>query len=222
MNALFYGIALNQDKNAIVRFLSLAGIDDTDTYKDFDLYMEFSLSEYGDPDLLIIGTESNGTKTVFFVEAKVSSCSTYDVNEQMRKHDDYIDGNDTYIDGHSSNLFFQLRLKECFFKRLKEGYFGGKTDPCSGYPSRLRQSKNRERKIGDNPIVQKIVKEIKSCDKAEYIAVIPAQKNYPANNYKMNIRYVTWEVIETTFSDYVKDSFDCNKDTNGRSQILNN
>ena len=34
--------------------------------------MEFSLSEFGDPDLVIIAEDNKNEKTLFFVEAKVS------------------------------------------------------------------------------------------------------------------------------------------------------
>jgi len=49
MNALFYGIALNRDEkaaNAAMNvFLRMAG--ETETFHNFKLYSEFSLSEFG-------------------------------------------------------------------------------------------------------------------------------------------------------------------------------
>lgn len=55
MNALFYGIALNKDEKAaneaMNEFLHMAG--ETETFQDFELYSEFSLSGFGDPDLVI-------------------------------------------------------------------------------------------------------------------------------------------------------------------------
>ena len=55
MNALFYGIALNRDEkaaNAAMNvFLRMAG--ETETFHNFKLYSEFSLSEFGNPDFVI-------------------------------------------------------------------------------------------------------------------------------------------------------------------------
>lgn len=216
MNALFYGIALKEDKDALVRFLSLAGINET--YDDFDLYMEFSLSEYGDPDLLIIGTKSDGTKTVFFVEAKASNRGFYNVDKQKDWHNDYIKGGG-HADGHSSNLFFQLRLK----KYLKDDVILG-SDPLNN----LANTGGRARKIGENPIVLKMVDKIKECDKAEYIAVIPKQATaVKPNNYGFAIHFVEWENIlkDSKLKTYLNETVDFNGGVNKKrkvNQILNN
>lgn len=217
MNALFYGIALKEDKDALVRFLSLAGINET--YDDFDLYMEFSLSEYGDPDLLIIGTKSDGTKTVFFVEAKASNRGFYNVDKQKDWHNDYIKGGG-HADGHSSNLFFQLRLK----KYLKDDVILG-SDPLNN----LANTGGRARKIGENPIVLKMVDEIKKCGNAEYIAVIPKQKTRVKTNddYGFTIHFVEWEDIQgdNVLNTYLNETvaFNGGVDKKGKSvnQILN-
>ena len=56
MNALFYGIALDQEHKgieAMKEFLKLASIEEAGDYSDFELYPEFSLSDFGEPDLMI-------------------------------------------------------------------------------------------------------------------------------------------------------------------------
>ena len=51
MNALFYGIAQANDKKAFAEFLKIIGIDYN--VSDVEFFMEFSLSEFGSPDLLV-------------------------------------------------------------------------------------------------------------------------------------------------------------------------
>ena len=51
MNALFYGIALANDNNAFAEFINMIGISNPVSGVEF--YMEFSLSEFGSPDLLV-------------------------------------------------------------------------------------------------------------------------------------------------------------------------
>ena len=76
MNALFYGIALNRDEkaaNAAMNvFLGMAG--ETETFHNFKLYSEFSLSGFGAPDFVITAENQSGETIVFFIEAKASAC----------------------------------------------------------------------------------------------------------------------------------------------------
>ena len=72
MNALFYGIALDEKKDglkAMREFLRISGVDNYNNYIDFELYPEFSLSDFGDPDILIKAKQNNGSYTLFFVMA---------------------------------------------------------------------------------------------------------------------------------------------------------
>ena len=117
MNALFYGIAFDKDsqkaEEAMNEILKLGGIKGD--YTDFKIYVEFSLSEFGSPDLVFTASNSNGEKEVFFVEAKVSAGSYYDLDKQKDHHDDYMKRlkNSKYDKGHSSNLFFISSLRFC-------------------------------------------------------------------------------------------------------------
>lgn len=84
MNALFYGIALNKDEKAaneaMNEFLHMAG--ERETFQDFELYSEFSLSGFGDPDLVITAKNELGKTIVFFIEAKASAGGYYELDEQ--------------------------------------------------------------------------------------------------------------------------------------------
>ena len=69
MNALFYGIALANDNNAFAEFINMIGI--SNPVSDVEFFMEFSLSEFGSPDLLVTFNADN-IKQVLFIEAKAS------------------------------------------------------------------------------------------------------------------------------------------------------
>lgn len=108
MNALFYGIALNRDEkaaNAAMNvFLRMAG--ETETFHNFKLYSEFSLSEFGAPDFVITAENQSSETFVFFIEAKASARKRYNLKEEERRHEEYIKDHTKYTVAHSSNLFF--------------------------------------------------------------------------------------------------------------------
>lgn len=215
MNALFYGIA-HQEKavaeNAMNEFLKLAGI--SDNYEDFNLFMEFSLSDFGEPDLVIIAKNAKTQeKTAFFVEAKASVGGKFDLEKEWQKHNDFLDSNgEKRKDGHSSNLFFQIRLKHCFFEKNHNE------------PKLICNKTNGARKIGENKIVNKFAKIITSCAVAKYIAIIPEKQNFRTGNdfCDNNISYLSWQEISENenLCKFIKETFDFNKED--VSQILNN
>ena len=186
MNALFYGIALDQEHKgieAMKEFLKLACIEDAEGFSDFELYPEFSLSDFGEPDLMIKAKFKNKDSIMFFIEAKVSANDRYDLKTQKDIHDSYLKDHTIHSDGHSSNLFYQFKLKNYFFQ-LKD---------CFSDESRLKivqeridknidpaivTTGNRHRKIGKNGVVNWIVNDvIKECVMAKYIAIIPEKKS---------------------------------------------
>lgn len=226
MNALFYGIALNKDEKAANKamneFLHLAG--ETETFHDFKLYSEFSLSDFGDPDLVITAENESGKTIVFFIEAKASAGGCYKLDEQKLRHDEYIGDHTKYADGHSSNLFFQLKEK---FLLLK---YGSNNDS----PITII---DRPRKLGGNEIVNKfyndIKKKINDVQDSRYIAIIPKQEDDQENpmsmefkneqeSCKFDIHLVYWEDImgKDLLKGYVEPTLEYNEAK--KSQILNN
>lgn len=223
MNALFYGIALNKDEEtanaAINEFLKLAG--ETGPFQNFKLYSEFSLSHFGDPDLVITAKNLSGELFVFFIEAKASAGAHYNLKEQERRHEEYIKNHTKCAGAHSSNLFFQLKEK---FLLLKYG------------PNNDSQTIiiDRPRKLGNNEIVHKFYRDIKSdVQNSRYIAIIPKQadnqgKVVPVkfqngeDHYRFDIRLVYWEDIKTNeiLKDYVLSTLNYNESE--KSQVLNN
>ena len=223
MNALFYGIAFDKDsqkaEEAMNEILKLGGIKGD--YTDFKIYVEFSLSEFGSPDLVFTASNSKGEKEVFFVEAKVSAGSSYDLDKQKKNHIEYIEHpyESKYTNGHSSNLFFQLKEKYMLFK------YGPKTEFVG-----------RVRKLGNNDVVCRFYNDITNgVENAHYVAIIPRQKNQQyqsgkfitekiiaENDDAMVINFISWEDIynDEILKSYVESTMSYNT-INGKSQIMN-
>jgi hypothetical protein len=228
MNALFYGMALNgKGDSQMVEFLRLAKIECPESFSKFEVYNEFSLSEFGSPDLVIIAQKGNNS-VAFFVEAKVSDGTSFDIGKQKTHHEEYIDDGQ-YVSGHASNLFFQFRLKHYFFKQkdtIIKDQGGSIGESKKIETTKDRNGEERYRKIGDNPVVIKFADKISHCTNAYYIAIIP-QQNQPIENPKdlpksLKIYYVSWEEIYKSeiLGSLLEKTFDFNKDGDV-SQILN-
>ena len=242
MNALFYGMAFKEDENAMKEFLKLAGISDVDNYSNFELYMEFSLSDFGDPDL-VIKANKGGKSVVIFVEAKVSDCSRYSLNTAFKTHVDNI-GKQEFVNGETSNLFFQLRLKNRFFKTIneipksEEKYERKVNESNEDFDKIAMTGKELYRSIGNNPVVRKFVDEIRNCQSALYIAIIPEKDKIEDNIKEYNkvkeelggIYFVTWQDIfdNSILNKYVKETIAFNQGSDPqtvskklKNQILN-
>ena len=225
MNALFYGMAFMKDENAMKEFLCLAGISDLDNYK---LYMEFSLSDFGDPDLVIKANKGE-KEVVIFVEAKVSDCSSYSLNKAFKTHVDNI-GKQEFVDGETSNLFFQLRLKNRLFKTIKEipkseekfeRNVNESNEDFDKIAMTRKKGKDVYRSIGNNPVVRRFVDEIRNCQSALFIAIIPEKDEIEDNieEYKKvkeelgGIYFVTWQEIfdNSILNKYVKETIAFNQ-----------
>ena len=185
-------------------------------YEDFDFYIECSLSEFGSPDLVIIAKKTNGKLEAIFVEAKVSCGKEFNIQKVKDEHDEYIK-ECVYKTGRTSNLFFQLRLKDYFFRKTHG-------EDISHIPQLIQNSGNHKRSNGKNEIVLKLVDIIKQCREAKYIALIPEQNDdYPStSNYGFDTHYVAWEDIseDSAFKGYIEKTIKFNEVSN--SQIKNN
>lgn len=234
MNALFYGIALSKNNAAMEAFLELAHV--RDTYDDYALYIECSLSDFGTPDLVIVAQKGE-RNDVFFVEAKVSGgCSGkyFSLNSQITVHKEFCGyngekPNDNKYD--ASNVFFQLRLKELFTSTNNKFKIKNK----DAHDNRIRCKKRRwdnanegsMRSIGSNNIVSNFAKIVRDkCDNPYFIAIIPQCEGYEKPEVKsffdLDIHIVTWESIlnNEILCGYLKDTVLFNQDDIA-SQILN-
>lgn len=214
MNALFYGMAFNNDDDAMRNFLALAEIEDG--YTNFRLYMECSLSDFGSPDLVIIADRTDGKGSdVFFIEAKVSEGVYFDLYVHKSKHKE-----DKYD---ASNLFFQLRSKEYFFNHECKGFEEERYKDNSFNIIKFKKGTTIDREIGANVVVNKFVEIIKECNSAYYIAIIPKQTKEidMDKEFGFPIRFVTWEEILEKMNLYISKNINFNN-KKGKNQILNN
>ena len=162
--------------------------------------MEGSLSDFGDSDAILIA-DNNNEKTVFFFEAKVSNGNSYKLQQQLKK----FKSKESY-NGYSSNLFYQLSLKYYLFNKLKD-----RETNVSEYIKNKGNTKKSLRTVDTkNEIVQKIYNLIKSCSKAEYIAITPdptikgkliedLNKDVDIKLFSSQLHFVTWEKIITEY-----------------------
>lgn len=218
MNALFYGIALKEDNEGIKKFLEIAGIKGN--YDNYTIYPEFSLSKFGDPDMVIIAHKKEDKKEVIFIEAKVSEGNQFTLLKEYSDHKEYIKQK-VYKSGNSSNLFFQLRQKFYFFQTKGDVNNQKDLNIPRIFKYYDRQLK-KERKIGKNEVVLRFADCILKCDSAHYVAIFPECER-PDNIKKelgFDIHFVSWEEIIQNFSVYLNDTFDFNK-KNNYNQILN-
>jgi hypothetical protein len=206
MNALFYGIAQADDKKAFAEFLKIIGIDYH--VSDVEFFMEFSLSEFGSPDLLVT-FNANDQKHILFIEAKTSCGKKYELEKAFEK---FKRTKERY-DGYSSNLYYQLSMKYLFFENLPNSIDINGIEGLDGHTH----------KIGDNFVVKAICNKIKDSKVAHYIAIVP-KSDIPSDAPKY-VKHIFWEDLFNCpkLNPYLKDTWDINNDsTKYKSQITNN
>ena len=206
MNALFYGIAQADDKKAFAEFLKIIGIDYH--VSDVEFFMEFSLSEFGSPDLLVTFNAYN-QKHILFIEAKTSCGKKYELEKAFEK---FKRTKERY-DGYSSNLYYQLSMKYLFFENLSNSIDKNGIEGLDG----------RTHKIGDNFVVKAICNKIKDCKVAHYIAIVP-KSDIPSDAPKY-VKHIFWEDLFkcSVLKKYLEDTWLINSNSiNKRSQIVNN
>ena len=209
MNALFYGIALANDENAFAEFLKKIGIKYQ--VSDVEFFMEFSLSEFGSPDLLVT-FNGNNQKHILFIEAKTSCGKNYKLEKALKYFERTKEDKERY-DGYSSNLYYQLSMKYLFFENL----------PNSIDINGIEGLDGRTHKIGDNFVVRAICNKIKDSKVAHYIAIVP-KSDIPLHAPEY-VKHIFWEDLFNCpkLNPYLKDTWDINNDsTKYKSQITNN
>ncbi len=170
----------------------------------FTVFIEQSLSNFGNADAIILG-QSEMRKYTIFVEAKVSAQSN---NWRLEKEfADFKKGLVSKVKYHSSNLFTQIYHKQQFMEHTLDKLKSGVPFP--------KWSKNRRRKIGTNPTVLRAAEQIKQhCDTTFYLMLIPENddddavkdffKNTLCNTNLPNVPgwdvshygYLTWQQVK--------------------------
>ncbi len=219
MNAIAYTIG--KDVKQFTEFINLSKLNfNADDIKKIDLYVEHSLSQFGDADMIAIVHFNNSKESkVIFFEAKVKtfkpkSWSLEKVYRDFKNKS--LEGKKEY-DGYFSNLYYQLYAKKLFFKNIKkeaEHAEGGKDPLSEGIedPLCIVNGKKRERKIGENGIVTNLRKILEDCDnQAYYVAVVPniskkvpnpiKHEDLPFDDLSLDINYITWEQIKDQYEE---------------------
>jgi len=174
VNALFYEIAYSSAPlRRLEGFLALAhfggGLQIAEGLSGAQVFIEQSLSDFGDADAILL-LDVGERRTLVFLEAKVKSSSAEDWTLD-REFGQFMEGCRTDRKLNSSNLFTQLYHKT----RLVEGLVssGGVTALKNGLDFPACSTKGR-RKIGQNPIVLKVVNEIAGyATDVWYLALVP-------------------------------------------------
>lgn len=172
-------------------------------------YVEQSLSDFGDPDLMILIGKEKNPESLIFVEAKVKTWSNnWSLETEWKKFNDcrFDEKNKRKLGKNTSNLFRQLRMKKELMEHIGEVKLDGYRIP----DARLQGTKNGKRKIGSNGVVQKAFADISKVEKDSvyYAAIVPDScenlekfKNDTEDEFVKRINFVSWACIEKIFVD---------------------
>ena len=161
---------------------------------DFCFYLEPSLSEFGDPDLLI-SYKRNDEPVVVFTEAKVSNNSKYWTLK--RQYDNYRASKNI-----GSNFFRQIGLKHLLIEKRSVNINDLSKKGVSTLETRI-MGRSKSKKIGTNKIVRKLyVSVIRTAKHFEYLGLLPEANtknfSYVEDDKKIfsKLNFLTWKQIE--------------------------
>lgn len=204
---------------------------------EFEVYIENTLSEFGNPDIVILCKQSDKYSACIFIEAKVSREKDVIIREFDKFCSQIVERKGLADKGTSSLLFSQLCLKWLMKIKTANGHV---SNADMGKLLALNLSKSSQsskleigRKIGSNNIATGLLDKIESIDsnKTYYVALIPDQgKNlhdYYVNEVLPELSsllngasvdgwgYFTWKDVEDfcigSGLTHCKDMFDYNK-----------
>lgn len=158
-------------------------------------YLEQSLSQFGEPDI-IISFNYDKKQTIVFVEGKVSNG-----NKNWKIKDEY----DKYKNNICSNFFWQIGLKKLLIIKGRDKSESEIKKQGISSPNSHIMRKRTEIKLGSsNPVVQKLYsKVIKNAQVVKYLGIVPEQAS--KNEIQFNkddkelfndVQFITWRDIE--------------------------
>ncbi|MCD4694739.1 MAG: hypothetical protein K8S16_00755 [Bacteroidales bacterium] len=211
INSLIYEIHYHkQSTELLTEFINLIYFPKnkyTGQIIDYTIYVEQSLSQFGDSDLIFLLETKKGDKVSIFGEAKVKTCEKIEWLIE-KEFEEFKTGLNNTLN--SSNLFTQLYHKYKFHKASCNELKNGIKFP--------KPSTRKIRKIGNNDVVIRAMTEIKKySNKALYLSIIPDNidnvidfynnalnnffseiiPDFDANNYC----FITWKSIYKFCSD---------------------
>lgn len=132
-----------------------------------EIYIEPSLSEFGNPDaVILIGDETGKNRQVLFIEAKM--CTFQESSGKPGT---------VSLTRNSSRILHELFMKAVFYKELKTI----KNSDVEGFEARVYAEDKKKRKIGRNKFVLELAWKIMQCDKAAFIALTTDLVSSPVN-----------------------------------------
>ncbi len=143
------------------------------------LLVEQSFSDFGDADLLILLTHSNGKKDCVFVEAKVATdvATPRTIEQRFRGFEAFVAG----APGHRSNLFVQL------YRKMRLAHVLTLAEQSPYEPHRLlgRQS------LGQNCVVLRAAHRVSEYvrEPVWYLALVPDAPDATAQFFDQHLRH---------------------------------
>lgn len=177
MNAILYSIGNDNSKLTDLLRILTSNISLTILDTEFKIYIEHSLSQFGTPDTVII---ADGI--VYFIEYKVSAFRKWSLTQEYK----------LYKNKCSSSVYSQIQLKKLLFDNRKSIF-----DDIGVYDEMF----SRHRKIGNNPVVNKLAEKIQNCITAKYIAVVPSTEEKNEKSEFSYCHFISWELLRGIYND---------------------
>jgi hypothetical protein len=117
-----------------------------------EVYTEYSLSDFGDPDLLLILHDVEGNTIAVFIEAKLCPFLTSSPGRKIKPE---------YYEKNASSVLHELFLKAVFWKNRKD---------IEKKNIKLYDNE-KERKIGKDKMVLDLAQKLTNCSEAYFVAL---------------------------------------------------
>ena len=225
LNSLLYEILYSNNGDALLSRLITRALfpltDNKPSSGTSTVLVEQSLSQFGDPDAIILMSSSAANCTIF-VEAKVHPSRPHGRRRRTRKPEGLLisDQFDKFEAGvkrksqtdksFSSNIFTQLYHKQRLVSALRSNGIKALQQGVD-FPS---WSTRQKRKIGTNPVVLRAVNRIQQhADNVFYLALVPDNDQRVATFFDSGLRnaqlptvpewdvshygYLTWATVKS-------------------------
>ena len=187
MDSLIYSLDEENARNLIsMAFTNFK----KDKIAEIEFYLEQTLSQFGDPDLMI-SFKHGAQKILIFVEAKVSNGNkNWSLNDQYKQ----------YKNNKCSNFFWQMGLKMLLIDNCKSSESKLIAEGVNTKNKHIMR-KRTSIKLGKNPVVHKLFNDIiKNTQEFYYLGIVPTDDKVEFTDEDKDlfgkIKYLTWRKIK--------------------------